>query len=255
VSKLVAFLLALSALVFAPTASAWQTGFETSLATWNAILAERGDVARVDKSWAAGRYVLRSQVAAGSCPLSTDVLPGGGCKRQRAQLKKSVGERPGVNSWWKFDVRWPTNYQPALRAFNVFMQWHGRGPFAGQGANLSFRLDRATRPPQGVNPHVIVSGCSYRQTCGRTIDLPRLAKGRWHTFKLHVRWSTGSTGLVEVWVNGRRAGRASGPNVFRDVEGPDVWMQAGIYRGDSNHTATVYYDSVRHGHRARAVRG
>jgi hypothetical protein len=254
VHKLVASLLALSALILAPTAAAWRTGFETSLATWTAVLAERGDVARVDKPWALGRYALRSRVTAGSCPLSTDVLRGD-CKRQRAQLKKSVGERAGIDSWWSFKVRWPSDYQPALRAFNVFMQWHGRGPFAGQGANLSFRLDRAKRPVPGVNPHVIVSGCSYRQTCGRTIDLPRLSKGRWHTFRLHVRWSTGSTGLVEVWVDGRSAGRATGPNVYRDVYGPDVWLQAGIYRGDSNQTSAVYYDAIRHGNRARAVGG
>ncbi len=76
--------------------------------------------------------------------------------------------------------------------------------------------------------------------------------GQWQSLLLHVHWSTGSGGLVQVWNRGADgsptsapAVSATGPNVL--TVGGDVlpvYAETGIYRSHTSSTQVVYYNGV-----------
>lgn len=64
---------------------------------------------------------------------------------------------------------------------------------------------------------------------------------------MRVHWSTGSNGLVQLWVDGRYRGALRGSNIYRDIpqsQSKDVYPGFGIYRGHASFTTSLYIDGV-----------
>jgi len=78
---------------------------------------------------------------------------------------------------------------------------------------------------------------------------------RWTDFVVHVKWSIGSDGLVEVWKDGVKVFTKSGPNTYFGISTGN-YMKTGIYKWPWAHTESyssnttkrvIYIDDVRIG--------
>jgi Polysaccharide lyase/Stigma-specific protein, Stig1 len=59
-------------------------------------------------------------------------------------------------------------------------------------------------------------------------------RGHWVDLFLYAHWSTGSDGLLELWVNGVRKGHKNGPNFYDSTNGqPFYYVKQGYYRARS----------------------
>jgi Polysaccharide lyase len=66
------------------------------------------------------------------------------------------------------------------------------------------------------------------------------------SFKVYHHWSTGSGGVVKVWLNGALKATISGPNLFIGYESTP-YQKGGIYRSSSGITrdSQLWIDNVR----------
>ncbi len=80
-------------------------------------------------------------------------------------------------------------------------------------------------------------------------------KNKWTDFVFHVKWSSGSTGLLEVWKNGTKILTKTGKNIDAGLT-YGVYFKTGIYKWPWNSTAgntsttskrVLYIDDVRVG--------
>ncbi len=81
--------------------------------------------------------------------------------------------------------------------------------------------------------------------------LGRVTMNQWSDFVFHMKWSTGSDGLREVWRDGVLVGRYSGPTLGLNST---FEHRIGLYQGTAvNHTRTMYVDNHRVGTSYAAV--
>ena len=69
---------------------------------------------------------------------------------------------------------------------------------------------------------------------------------------VHVLWSYGEDGVLQIWKDGELLVDRDGPNAFNDAEGP--YFKMGIYKGWSNpdtvgdvDSRLLYHDELRIG--------
>ena len=159
--------------------------------------------------------------------------------------------REGSEIWYAWSILIPTDYQFVSSTpdnYQIMGQWHDQPVPGGTPTGFS--------PP--ISVHYRSSGASqglqFRygllQTGGliTTIDTP-IQKGTWVDLMLHIRFSQGSGGFLEVWKNGvmlatgTGATRIMGPNMYNAE--PD-YLRLGLYRGKAQpQTNTFYYDEIR----------
>ena len=60
-------------------------------------------------------------------------------------------------------------------------------------------------------------------------DLGPYETGKWVDFVFHVKWSTGSDGLIEVWKEGKKVFSTTGENTYTDFDTGN-YMKNGIYK-------------------------
>lgn len=81
--------------------------------------------------------------------------------------------------------------------------------------------------------------------------LGRVTVNQWSDFVFHMKWSTGSDGLREVWRDGVLVGRYSGPTLGLNST---FEHRIGLYQGTAvNQTRTMYVDNHRVGTSYAAV--
>lgn len=80
----------------------------------------------------------------------------------------------------------------------------------------------------------------YRQSSG----LKTITPNKWYDFVWHIKWSTGSTGLIELWIDGEKYYSYTGKNMSSSIP----YFKFGINRwnmGSSNRV--LFYDNLRIG--------
>lgn len=83
-------------------------------------------------------------------------------------------------------------------------------------------------PPWGI--HVEDGKWQFQNRFGASYSAGNVnaTKGQWQDVVVHMKPSLGSDGVVEVWLNGQKLGRATGPNNFSgDAIGP--YLKLGVY--------------------------
>ncbi len=94
---------------------------------------------------------------------------------------------------------------------DTVMQWHGR--------ISKEKLEKAS-PPLAIS--ILHDRWVVHQSSGTMDNIKRdtqtldatAEKGRWVAWVIHVRWSSGNDGLVEIWKDGKQVFTAKGPNTF-----------------------------------------
>lgn len=124
-------------------------------------------------------------------------------------------------------------------------QWHAAYDECDQrplAQPLSFGLNSNT---QGFNIRI----ASKAESCGgssytRNLNIysPALQKGQWNDVVLNFKFSYGSSGFMNIWLNDKQIVKDTGPNVHNDAKGP--YLKMGIY-GHPDAAMTVYYDEIK----------
>ena len=110
------------------------------------------------------------------------------------ELEWESNEGQGDDYYYAFSTLFPTDWV-APYSWGIFLQWHAR---LGTPPPVSFnaRADSAYVHVRGGD----TDENAYRFEYDKLVQvLPTLSKGTWNDFVAHIRWSSGSDGLVEVW--------------------------------------------------------
>lgn len=146
-------------------------------------------------------------------------------------------EATNLNRWYSFVVYFPRDGYAKDDADEVIMQWH-------QGGGKTPALCLRTR-----------NDILYIRILGVWKSLGTIVKDTWQAYVIHVKHSSGSTGLVEIWKDGKPFFTYKGANMYRvtgDIHNPN-W-KLGIYKSAWNGTAktnvskrVIYFDDIKMG--------
>jgi Polysaccharide lyase len=249
-------LLFLASLTAAPRPGVWFRGdFETGgLDGWIWDRPHGDSIQVVTRPVRKGRYAVRVTLAPGDIAAS----------KERAELK--VGDKDlervrggqGGEMWYGWSVLIPADYaDPPGDQFQILAQWHHRPPETAQPGARS----RVTGPPPLTLHFTLHQGRHVLSLFGRpspgaerrTLGARPVRKGAWIDLVFHIRWSTGSDGFVEAWLDGTpfTRGKVYGPTLYKPVSN---YLRLGLYRGKGVPTTNhVFIDEVRIGDSYRAV--
>jgi len=149
----------------------------------------------------------------------------------RAELRDPYLARVGEDLWYGFSTLIPTDYP--IREDNSCMlaQWHDwTHPFRPMLAN---RFNKGTfyvtHDNAGIEERVL-----YQE--------PAFARGVWHDFVYHARWSEGPDGFIEGWIDGRKVVEFRGSTLYPGSKlGP--YFKFGVYCTTDVKVPHVAYDA------------
>ena len=164
----------------------------------------------------------------------------------------------GQEYWYGFSIYLPEDYV-SDRIWEIVAQWHGVPDFdAGENwrnpvmalSTTNGRWGWVTRWDAKRNTF---AGGKRQYGGNRNHDLGAYERGVWTDWVIHVKWSFGDDGLLQVWKNGVSAIDARGPNAFNDQHGP--FFKMGLYKGwrdpdkrsDAVSRRVLYHDEFRMG--------
>jgi hypothetical protein len=202
---------------------------------YNAYNVGNSSATIVTRPVAQGRYAARFQVFP-----TTGTNP-----NDRAEIVASQSESGGYpgQTWW---YGWSTYIPgPSQDWWHAGGDWNDITQFSSTdnvSSQMVFGID-ATRPG---SPRIYVEAMPFR----RKRILARLRYSQWYRFLVHARWSTGSDGYVEIWLDGKRkVARVQGATLRNQTSpanaaftSPGMYVTQGIYRAAYRSTNTVIHD-------------
>ncbi len=131
-------------------------------------------------------------------------------------------------------IRWMTWYERFVRMPTTNLdRWQVIGPSEIHGN----RLPQATAMPEvGPGKRRRLNANAGRATT-RYFDLGRIVVGRWSRYKFGVHYTQGSNGWLELWKDGVRVMRASGPTT---TEASNGYWKFGHYRNADINGTSIY---------------
>jgi hypothetical protein len=150
----------------------------------------------------------------------------------------SFDDATNLNRWYSYALYVPSAYYKADPDDEIITQWH-------QGGSLTPALCLRVK-----------SDKLYIRILGSTwVELGAWDKDAWHAYVMHIKHSSGSDGLIEIWKDGTKIMNRSGANMYKvegDLHNPNVKM--GIYKSDWNGSGTtstnirvLYLDDIKIG--------
>jgi hypothetical protein len=167
-------------------------------------------------------------VRAGAAAARFELRRGDPVINYAARVELATPAEPrGADRWYAFSVYLPESWVHD-RSTEILAQWH-------QHQSIEGNPPLALATDQG-NWEILAAweGHSEQSMIGAYVT------GRWTDWRVHVKWSTGADGVVQVWKDDRPvAGHADkrGRNTYRSVHG--IYLKVGIYKWDwSQHNPT-----------------
>jgi hypothetical protein len=190
--------------------------------------------------------IVTSPVAQGRYAAEFQVFPTTGTNRNdRAEVVASQAESGGYpgQTWW---YSWWTYFPgPSQNWWHRGGDWNDITQFTSTDnvpSQMAIGIDAANYP----SPVIYAEGMPFR----RKHILATLRYDHWYHFLVHARWSTGSRGYVEMWLDGKKVIRRAHGATLRnqhspassDLTSPGMYLSQGIYRGAYRSTNTVVHD-------------
>ena len=178
------------------------------------------------------RATLVTQARDGNNAVELTTQPGdsnlyGSGTAERADLDS--GSSPsycnqGQAEWWAHSLLFPDNYvvPPAGSTWNwgVVFDFHHSGP-TGQP---NFQIASLPTDPG-----------FYRVPIGAVV------KNQWYDFVYHVKWSSGSDGFFQAWVNGQQSLNYNGPTLY---VGQSCYLKLANYHTPLGVAISVVHDRI-----------
>lgn len=148
-----------------------------------------------------------------------------------------------LNRWYSFAVYFPSVDYEYDDEDELINQWH-QGGGVTPSITLGTKIDKY---------RLIVKETPFAK---QTYDLGAIIKDQWNTFVFHIKHSSATDGLLELWLNGEKVVSRTGINMYELTSGQfysPKW-KLGVYKSAWNGTNTtlvskrvLYYDDVRLG--------
>ena len=235
------------------TAGTYTSNSISSLATWSCEFLNSGtdcgfslQAAAANRATNAGPGVDAPTAAVlTTLPGDSNIAGSGTNERTDLSLPPSSSYcNQGQEEWWADSVMFPPSY--VMPPQSVGWNW---------GVVFDFHHTGSTGQPN-FEIASIPTGLELNVAGGPTIvNLPTdpgyfsvalgpVTPNVWYNFMYHVKWSSGSDGLFQVWLNGQQVMNYSGPNLY---VGESCYLKLANY-----HTPLGVTESVIH---SRVVRG
>jgi hypothetical protein len=131
----------------------------------------------------------------------------------------------GREAWWAHSIYFPDDFQlPTWHAYVVF-DFHNSGSGPWQANFMVQNIRGATDSAPGRLGLVGYGGDSNASGRFESVIGP-IVKNKWYDFVYHVRWSSGSDGFFDAWVDGVKVLSHRGPTLYA---GQGVYLKLANY--------------------------
>lgn len=179
----------------------------------------------------------------------------GSASHERNDLTSSQWTTDGYEGrvhWWAHSVLFPDDYvdppesTQSSWSFGLVADFHDTSDAGGRANFQIMAMPRTAIVddwPTGLN-FEIASGNQFSPTIKR-FPIGPVVRNVWYNFVYHVKWTSGSDGFFNAWVNGEQKMSYSGPTLY---PGQGVYWKLANY-----HTAHGQPSSVIHARVIRSV--
>jgi len=177
-------------------------------------------------------------------PGDSNVAGSGTAERNDLALSQAATDcYEGREHWWAHSILFPGDYVVPPSGWGVVMDFHHTGP-SGQA---NFHVDAMPNP----------TGLRLRGYGGASVDagkfevvLGPVVKNVWYDFVYQVRWSSGSDGFFNAWVNGVQKLAHRGPTLYA---GMGCYLKLANYHTAFGQPSSVIHDRIVRGTSAASV--
>lgn len=153
-------------------------------------------------------------------------------------------EQSGLNLWYGFSVYHPAADYAKDSYTEIINQWHQGG---GTSPAIAIEI-------QNDRYQLVMPGSATATGTRERIDLGPVTKDKWNQFALHINHSSGSDGLIEVWISGKKVLNRTGKNMYPLSSFSKPRWKVGIYKWKWNGDLTtdtkkrvLYFDDIKLG--------
>ena len=157
----------------------------------------------------------------------------------------------GQDEWWAHSVLFPTDYVfPPGPGAGIVMDFHHNSS-SGQA---NFELQ--TIPGIGLRLRgyggPTINGGQYQAVIPDPFGAPvgSVVKNVWYDFVYHIKWSGGSGGKAEAWLNGKKVMTYNGPTLYTGIS---CYLKLANYHAPFGLPSSVIHDRIVRGTSAAAV--
>jgi hypothetical protein len=182
-------------------------------------------------------------------PGDDNVAGSGSNERNDLTLNQSTSDAyEGMEHWWAHSILFPDDYvdPPESNAaswnFGIVADFHNTAPGAGQ-ANFQVNAMPATAVasdrPTGLSFKIAYGD----QTSPAEVTYPigPVVRNQWYNFVYHVKWSSGTDGFFDAWVNGVQKMAYRGPTLY---PGQGVYFKLANYHTPFGQPSSVVHARV-----------
>lgn len=207
----------------------------------------------MEQAKAPGRATIVSVAGVNAVRLHTepgdDNVAGSG-SNERNDLTTSQATTDGYEGrehWWAHSIRFPDDYVDPPKSestwnFGIVADFHNTTNGAGQ-ANFQVNAMPATAispgRPTGLSFQVAYGNQSSPTT--QTFPIGPVVRNVWYNFVYHVKWSSGSDGYFDAWVNGVQMLAYRGPTLYA---GQGVYLKLANYHTPHGQPSSVIHARV-----------
>src|SRR5213082_1107738 len=147
-----------------------------------------------------------------------DINIAGSDSNERVDLALSPSStycNQGQDEWWAHSLMFPPGYVPpavaAVWNWGALFDFHNSAAGGGQPNFMVYAT------PTGLELHMAGGATTVNRPSDPgyySIAIGPITKNVWYDFVYHVKWSSGSDGLFQAWLNGRQVMNYSGPNLY-----------------------------------------
>jgi len=190
--------------------------------------------------------IVRSPVAQGRYAGKFQVFPTTRTNRNdRAEIVASQADSGGYQgqTWW---YGWWTYFPgPSQDWWHRGGDWNDITQFSSTD-NVPSQMAIGIDAADYTSPVIYTEGMPF----ARKRILGTLQYDHWYHFLVHARWSTGSNGFMELWLDRKKVVprvygatlRNQNSPASSDFRSPGMYVSQGIYRGAYRSTNTVIHD-------------
>ena len=219
------------------------SGFGDTATPWGRNLINRWQIAPGDDPWSApsdvgtpwpsggGIWQIRTPFGPGFRFIATSemTVASGGKKSEIADIGNLV-EGEGHTETWSGMVMFPKAGNPTgfprEPDWNVFFDFH-----SNYGVPLQMGIDTGEN-----RSHIYLRSLPYNEQRRKARSRSRLVFDRWYSWRITLKWSSGSDGFLKWWLNDRLLADWTGPTLAQD-EVP--YLQFGFYSEERFHNEVV----------------
>jgi len=189
---------------------------------------------------AVGRLGGRTGVRLHTEPGDNNVVGSGDLERDDLWLTQAATDcYEGREQWWGHSIMFPEGVEP--QSTGVAFDFHNTTPGPGQA---NFHVDSSRWDYQGMHFRGYGQGSSFDVAIG----VP--APGVWYDFVYHVKWSSGTDGFFDAWLNGVKKLSYRGPTLY---SGQGCYLKLANYHTAFGRATNVIHDRIIRGTTAGAV--